>query len=186
MIRIGKVQWAFGTALIVTASVLVAAAGCGKSASDLYAEGKSLVSNPETTAQGLVVLEKFVKRFAKDSRTPEVMLAIATINQSEKRFPEAEQAFQRLIEKYPSSAEACKARFLLGYMYYDDMKDTEKAKKALNEFITAYPESSLAVSAKVLLENIGLPVEEWSTVKKIAEEEKTGAGTGSAAPVAKK
>ncbi len=186
MTRNEKIRRAAGTALIVIAAVLAGAAGCGKSANDQYTEGKSLVSNPETTAQGLEVLEKFVKRFARDSRAPEVMLAIATINQSEKRFPEAEKAYLRLIEKFPSASEACKARFLLGYMYYDDMKDTEKAKKVLNDFVAAYPESSLAVSAKVLLENIGLPVEEWSTVKKIATEEKTDTGTTAPASSTKK
>lgn len=183
MIRNGLIGRAAGMALAGAAIMLMCIAGCGKSANDQYSEGKSLVSNPETVVKGIEVLEKFASRFPKDARAPEVMLAIATIRQSAKQFPEAEKAYQSLIEKFPASAEACKAKFLLGYMYYDDMKDNEKAKKALGDFVAAYPESSLAVSAKVLLENIGLPVEEWNTVKKIAAEEKTATEP---APAAKK
>ena len=57
--------------------------------------------------------------------------------------------------------------FLLGYLYYDDIKDSEKATQIFQEFITVYPDSELTISAKILLENITLPIEEWSIVKKI-------------------
>lgn len=166
-----RMSAALGAFVLLAAAAVLS--GCGKSPNDLYTEGKSLVGRPDTLEKGLAVLEQFTKRFPKDTRAPEVMLAIATINQNEKRLPEAGAAYTRLIERYPGTAEAYKAQFLLGYMYYDDMKDTEKAKAALTRFIAAYPDSILCVSAKVLLENIGLPVEEWSTVKKIVSEQES-------------
>jgi hypothetical protein len=67
-------------------------------------------------------------------------------------------------------------------MYYEDMKDTERAKAVLNKFITAYPDSGLTVSAKVLLENVGLPVEQWSTVKNIVSDQSKEAGETAAKP----
>jgi TolA-binding protein len=150
--------------------------GCGKSPDKLYTEGKTLIQKKETEARGMQILESFEKKFPQDPRTPEVILAIATINQSEKKFKEAEAAYNRLQEKYPKSAEAYKGEFLLGYMYYEDMKDTGKAKAVLNKFIAAYPDSGLTVSAKVLIENIGLPVEQWSTVKNILSDQSKDAG----------
>lgn len=141
--------------------------GCGKSPDETYRQGKALIGKTETQAQGMAMLEKFVKRFPKDSRAPEVMLAIANIHLNAKQYPEAEAAYNRLIEKYPKSAEAFNGMFLLGYMYFDGMKDNEKAKAIFNKFVAAYPDSGLTVSAKVLLENMGLPVEQWSTVKNI-------------------
>ncbi len=162
-----------GVAALLCAVVVAAAVfyGCGKSPDEMYREGKALVGKTETQAQGMETLEKFVKKFPKDSRAPEVMLAIANIHLNEGKFPEAEAAYTRLMEKYPKSAETYNGMFLLGYMYYDSMKDTAKAKAVLQKFVAAYPDSGLTVSAKVLLENIGLPVEQWSTVKNIMTEQ---------------
>jgi outer membrane protein assembly factor BamD (BamD/ComL family) len=173
MIRRGKRRKSVAVGASILLVAMAVMQGCGKSATDLYTEGKSLVRNPATIEKGLATLEQFTKRFPKDPRAPEAMLALATINQNEERFPEAEAAYTRVTERYPGTAESYKALFLLGYMYYECTKDTEKAKTALTRFIAAYPDSGLTVSAKVLLENIGRPVEEWSTVKKIGSEQET-------------
>jgi len=145
--------------------------GCGKSADELYTEGKSLLLDESTFDEGVRTLLKFEKKHPEDPRTPEVVLAIATAFQSRKNYGDAERTFDRLIEKYPGTPEAYKGMFLLGYMYYEDMKDTEKAKATLGKFIEMYPDSELTVSAKVLVENIDLPMEEWSIVRKLREKE---------------
>ena len=150
-------------------------AGCGKSPDKLYSEGKALVQKNETAAEGIKVFEEFEKKFPKDSRAPEVLLVLATVYQNGNKFSEAEGAYNRLLTNYPKSAEAYKGMFLLGYMYYDDIKDNDRAKLTLNKFIAAYPDSGLAVSARVLVENIGLPVEQWNTVRAILSD--TGAST---------
>ena len=141
--------------------------GCGKSADDLYTEGKTLLLKEETFDKGIKSLVRFEKKFPEDPRTSEVMLALATSYQNRKNFNEASETFNRLINKYPDSAEAFKGMFLLGYMYYENIKDEKKASTILNEFIKMYPDSELAVSARVLMENVGLPIEEWSVVKDI-------------------
>ena len=141
--------------------------GCSKSADDLYVEGKTLILNKETVEEGLKTLRLFEQKFPKEPRTPEVVLALALALQGEKKFDEAVETYNRLMEKYPDSAEAYKAMFLLGYMYYEDIKDNDKTLEVFNKFITTYPDSELVLSAGVLIENIGLPVEEWSTVKKL-------------------
>ena len=142
--------------------------GCGKSANDLYSEGKMLILKQETVDEGLKILTKFEKKFPGDPRTPEVMLAHAMALQGEKRYEEAIGTFKRLMDKYSQSSEAYKGMFLLGYMYYEDMKDNDKAVEVFNSFVKTYPDSELVTSAKVLVENIGLPIEEWSMVKKIS------------------
>ncbi len=145
----------------------VALSGCSKSPDELYTEGKQLINKNETQKKGLKILLRFEKKFPKDYRLPEVLLTIATVHHSQKNFREAVKAFERLIEKFPHSSEAYKGKFILGYLYYDDIKDSEKATQIFQEFITVYPDSELTISAKILLENINLPVEEWSIVKKI-------------------
>ena len=141
--------------------------GCSKSPDELYTEGKQLINKNETQKKGLKKLLRFEKKFPKDYRLPEVLLTIATVHHSQKNIREAVKTFEKLIEKFSHSSEAYKGKFLLGYLYYDEIKDSEKAVQIFQEFITVYPDSELTISAKILLENINLPVEEWSIVKKI-------------------
>ena len=156
--------------IIAITAVITTVTGCSKSPDELYAESKELLLNEETFEKGVETLVLFEHKFPNDPRAPEIVLALATSYQSLKNFDEAAQTFQRLIEKYPDSSEAYKGMFLLGYMYYEDVNNEKKAKSILNRFIELYPDSELTVSAKVLVENIGLPVEEWSTVKKIGSD----------------
>ena len=155
------------TLLFVFCLPVMMLTGCGKSADDLYIEGKALLYSEKSFDKGVELFLLFEKKFPNDPRTPEVMLALASGYHVREDFNNAEKNFFKLIEKYPSSAEAYKGMFLLGYMYYDNIKDTEKAKSIFNRFITMYPDSELTVSARVISENIELPIEEWSTVRNI-------------------
>ena len=141
-------------------------AGCGDSANKLYEESAVLLAREETQGEGLKKLLEFEKKYPRDRRTPEVMLTAATIHRSRKDFTAAIDAFERLFVRFPDSEEAYKGRFLLGYMYYDDLNDRENTLRVLNDFVSLYPDSELTVSAQVIIENIGLPIEEWSIVKK--------------------
>ncbi|MFC1606921.1 tol-pal system YbgF family protein [Candidatus Latescibacterota bacterium] len=153
---------------VISLILLAAVSGCGKSADDLYSEGKTQILKKETVEKGLKTLSKFEKKYPDDKRTPEVVLALAMALQGEKRFDESIETYMRLINRYSDSAEAHKGMFLLGYMYYEDIKDNDKTIDTFITFIATYPDSELVTSAEVLIENIGLPVEEWSTVKKIS------------------
>jgi len=139
----------------------------GKSADDLYTKGKTLILDEESFHKGVELFLLFEKKFPKDPRIPEIMLALSTSYQARKNFSEAEKYFQILIDKYPDSSEAYKGMFLLGYMYYDVMKDTEKALNIFRKFITMYPDSELTLSAMVIIENIEIPLEEWSIVRNL-------------------
>lgn len=141
-------------------------AGCGDSANKLYEESTALLAREETQGEGLKKLLEFEKKFPRDRRTPEVLLTAATIHRSRKNFIASIDTFKRLFAQHPDSEEAYKGRFLLGYMYYDDLNDRENTLRVLNDFVSLYPDSELTVSAQVIIENIGLPLEEWSIVKK--------------------
>lgn len=152
---------------VLTMFIVLFFHGCGKSADELYTEAMTHISNPDTALEGLKLLQEFETKFANDPRAPEVSLAKASLFQSLRRFGDAITAFKQIQEKYPDSPEAVNSEFLLGYLYYEDLKDTEKAKTVFNNFVKKHPESELALSANILLENIETPVEEWDIIKKI-------------------
>ena len=151
--------------------------GCSNYADDLYTDGKRLISNDETRDEGLKNLTLFEQKFPDDLRAPEVVLAIASLYHSQKNYGEAIGAFERLKEKYPESREAYKGNFLLGYIYLEELNDAEKATHILKDFIETYPDSELTISAKILLENVNIPVEEWSIVKELDLTQEKGANT---------
>ena len=150
--------------------IIILTGSCGMSADDLYTGAMEQSSNPETAGDGLKLLLEFQKRHPGDPRAPEVLLMTASLYQSLRRYGDAIEAFKELPAAYPDSPEAVSSQFLLGYLYYEDLKDTEKANTILSEFLKTHPESDLAVSAKVLLENIDTPVDEWDIIKKIESE----------------
>jgi tetratricopeptide (TPR) repeat protein len=141
--------------------------GCGKSPDSLYSSAKELAMNTETVDEGLKKLILFEEKFSDDPRTPDVLLTIANLYQSKQDFEKAAETYKRLIEKYRGTPEEYKGSFLLGYMYYDVMNDPDSASRIFRAFIDAYPDSELTVSAKVLLENINQPIDQWEIIKQL-------------------
>lgn len=152
--------------VIILSGILVFA-GCGKSPDELYAEAKSLIGSRETIDDGLKCLVEFEQKYPDDPRVPEVLLTIATVHQAKQDFDNAIAAYESLFRRYPGSAEEYKGRFLLGYLYFDELRDSARAAAIFRDFIAAYPDSELTVSAQVLLENIDQPIEEWPVIKEL-------------------
>jgi TolA-binding protein len=65
-----------------------------------------------------------------------------------------------LITKFPDHATASNAAFLIGFAYNNDLKNTDSAKIAYNEFLKKYPTSPLVQSAQFELATIGKTPEE--------------------------
>ena len=164
MLGFSKLSYSYLLLCIITLLV-VTLSGCSKSPDDLYSEGKQLMQEPETFDQAVEVLSTFRERFPDDPRMPEVELALAAGYQSRGLYDQAAERYQYLLDTYPGTAEAYKGMFLFGYMYYENMGDTNRATEVLTKFVKAYPDSELTASAQILIDNMGLPLEEWSVVR---------------------
>ena len=75
-------------------------------------------------------------------------------------FPKAIELYSWVLEKYPDNEQTANSTFMLGYTYDNDMKDYGEARKYYEQFLDKYPSHDLAASAKVLLENLGVPDDE--------------------------
>ena len=153
---------------VVLVMVLTATAGCGGSDGDRYNAAMSLMLDKSTAAEGMLLLQEFVADHPDDPRMPDALLSLATGSQSFGRTDEAVTYYRRLIDGHGGTQAAYKAAFLLGYLHYDTLEDLETARTELEGFVAAYPDSELAVSARVLLENLGRPVDEWGVVRKLS------------------
>lgn len=74
-----------------------------------------------------------------------------------KSFPKAIDLYGMVVEKYPNHEQTANSTFMLGYTYDNDLKDYGEARKYYEMFLSKYPSHDLAASAKVLLENLGVP-----------------------------
>lgn len=75
-------------------------------------------------------------------------------------FLKAIEMYRRVVEKYPENDQSANSTFMLGYTYDNDLKDYGEARKYYEMFLSKYPAHELAASAKVLLENLGVPDDE--------------------------
>lgn len=75
-------------------------------------------------------------------------------------FPKAIDLYSWVVEKYPNHEQTANSTFMLGYTFDNDVKDYGEARKYYEQFLSKYPEHDLAESAKVLLENLGVPDDE--------------------------
>lgn len=75
-------------------------------------------------------------------------------------FPKAIDLYSWVLDKYPNNEQTANSTFMLGYTYDNDMKDYGEARKYYEQFLSKFPSHDLAESAKVLLENLGVPDDE--------------------------
>ena len=63
-----------------------------------------------------------------------------------------------MIKDYPDSEFVGRARFMIGFIYANNLKNYELAKQYYNEFIELHPENELTESVKWELEHLGQDV----------------------------
>lgn len=136
--------------------------GCSrKSAEDLFEKGEIAASDSSTFSEAERLLTELVRQYPEYERCDEAMIYLATIAQNRGQGEEAVRLYQELIEKYPEGDRAYQAQFMIGYVYEEMLGDEEKAKTAYRKVVANYPDSDLADDAKLSMENVGKPPEEW-------------------------
>jgi TolA-binding protein len=100
----------------------------------------SLVSNQQFGQAGDAI-DKFVSDFKDNAALPEALFWIAERFQRSERFEEARQTFQRVIDNYPTSPWADKAKFWVSRVTVFSMiisQDYDGAKSALDKFMANF------------------------------------------------
>jgi len=95
--------------------------------------------------------------------TADEMFAKANKFQEERNFKEAVHTYEDITIKYPKSEFAAKAQFMIGFVYANEIKDLEKARKAYNRFLEKYSDlsdSGMVSSARWELANLGKDINE--------------------------
>ena len=91
-------------------------------------------------------------------------------------YAEAIENFQNILDYYPQGENAPKAMFMIGFIYANNTKDFEQAKKYYEMFIEKYPDHELADDAQYELKNLGQDIND-NPIFKESEAETTDAAT---------
>ncbi|RKZ32474.1 hypothetical protein DRQ19_04035 [bacterium] len=91
---------------------------------------------------------------------PREYFRIAQDAQTKGNSLEAIACYKKLLDIYPDYEKSCAARFMMGFVYSEQLKDYPKAREAFQEFLEACPGNELEESAKWMLENMGKPIEQ--------------------------
>jgi outer membrane protein assembly factor BamD (BamD/ComL family) len=70
-------------------------------------------------------------------------------------FASAIKIYEEILKLYPESRYSCKAQFLIGFVYSENLKKYDKAKEIFARVIEKYPDCDLTDDARFMLESIG-------------------------------
>jgi outer membrane protein assembly factor BamD (BamD/ComL family) len=98
---------------------------------------------------------------SENKKTEEELYTQAQNYSEQGDFQSAIKTYEEILKLYPESPLAYKARFLIAFVYSENLKDTDKAKENYQKVIEEYPDCDLADDAQYMLqtmENDSLPV----------------------------
>ena len=95
-----------------------------------------------------------------DSLSPEYLFRASDISMNLGRPGQTIRLFNRILAEYPDYKKAPATLFLMAFVYEDQMKDYDNARKYYELFLKKYPDSEFADDAEISLKNLGKTPEE--------------------------
>lgn len=113
------------------------------------------LSQSDTSLKLAERLLKFSQDFPVSANAPKALLKSAQLLDANGLTHTAIERYQEVVQRFPKSAEAAQASFLVGFAYSNVLGDTIAARKAYENFLADYPESDLVPSARLELLTMG-------------------------------
>ena len=93
----------------------------------------------------------FAKSYPKDSLSKQFVFMAADVSRGLGNYIKAIEYWQLYYDTYPDTRLHPVSIFLMGFTYYENLKDQDKAKIYFNKFLKKSPAHELARDAKVFL-----------------------------------
>ncbi len=104
--------------------------------------------------------KRYVDHFPEDSLAPQQLFRAGSVARSLKEPQKALNIFQRFLNEYPDHEKEPTVRFLIAFIYDQDLDKKKKAKKLYRTVIDSFPDHRLAKDAEQYLKVIDLSDEE--------------------------
>ncbi|MBN2174242.1 MAG: tetratricopeptide repeat protein [Bacteroidales bacterium] len=148
--------------LAVTVSVMLSCSSQkDKLDSQIKALEQSLFSDENKTIDRTKARElidayvQFAADYSKDARAPEYLFKAGDMAMNMNMPHKAIEIFDKIMNNYPDYEKTPQCLFLKGYVYENDLKDLDMAKKIYEEFLQKYPDDEFADDAEISIKNLG-------------------------------
>ncbi|PID29022.1 MAG: hypothetical protein CSB55_02845 [Candidatus Cloacimonadota bacterium] len=85
--------------------------------------------------------------------TAKELFDLAAESQKKRKYKDAVNYYNQILKNY-NETDGYRASFMIGFLYSEELKDNETAKKYFNSVINDYPKSDLHESAEFMLKSI--------------------------------
>lgn len=124
--------------------------------------------NQEVAKELVAKTEAFAKANPTDKRVPDMLFKAADVANGAGNYGKAVQLWGQVWRSYPDHERAPMALFLQGFTFDSKLNDSQMATKYYQDFMKKYPNDSLTVQTKQLLEVVQVPPDQL--IKKFEEE----------------
>lgn len=121
--------------------------------------------DPEVALEELAAYQKFASSFPDDTASPGFLFKAADLAHGMKKSRDAVRMYREFISKYPDHSKVATSRFLLAFVYDNELQQKDSAKIFYREFLEKYPDHQLAPSAKASLDQIEMGLTDEELVK---------------------
>lgn len=139
---------------------------------DIYTDSTKVRVSSSKARKLVALYELYVSTHPEDAKSGDYLYTTYELANSARMYKEAVKAVENLNTNYPNHAKAPTALFLTGYLYENELRDTDKARGIYEDFLTKYPSNEFAESAKFALANLGKPADQL--LKELQEKQGKG------------
>lgn len=166
--------------LLPIAILLLAATACGPSRTKsekqidtlekrLYS-GQAMNFNRQGADSLLMLYERFVKRYPKDTVSPRYLFHAAGLAMTLGDGKKSISLYEKFMNDYPENPKAPVCLFFKGYINENMFQNYEKAREIYLQFIEKYPDNEFVKDARAALNNLGKTPEQL--VREFEEKQK--------------
>jgi len=160
---------------ILLLSIIIS--GCSNESADNIMETAKQNIEQKKFDEAVKLLEKLVTNYPESDLAPAALYETAYIYQNRyinnisetESLNRAASLFKRVYDEYPNSKEAAKSLFFAGFIKANDLKQYDEATELYSLFIEKFPKHELTSSAKIELDNMGIPAEDIIKKDTLAE-----------------
>ncbi len=127
---------------------------------DIYTDSTKVRVSAGKARKLVGLYELYVATHPEDAKSGDYLYTAYELANSARMYREAVKAVENLNADYPDHPKAPTALFLTGYLYENELRNTDKAKKIYEDFLEKYPDNEFAESAKFALANLGKPADQ--------------------------
>lgn len=114
-----------------------------------------------TSALALVKnYSQFCDENKEDELSPAYLFKAGDLSMALRKSTMAIDFFNRIVNDYPDFEKVAYSMFLVAFIYDDQLKDYDAAKKSYNAFIEKYPDHEMTDAARFSIKNLGKSPEE--------------------------